>query len=149
MKRLSIVAAAALAAGLLGGCTPASHSIAPLEQTAQARLFEPVPDQSVIYLLRDFGDIWTGHVQVLLNGREMGSTAPDTYFRWQVAPGEHLIVSATTPPAVLKLKTAPGGVYFVWQDINPGLLRTRSDLRQVDSTTARLVMGDAVLLAGH
>jgi hypothetical protein len=143
------VAVAALAAGLLAGCTPASRSLAPLEQEAQARLLQPAPDRSVIYVLRDFGDIWTGYVKVLLNGREMGVTAPNTYFRWEVAAGEHLIVSATTPPAVLKLKTDPGGVYFVWQDINPGLLRPHSSLRQVDATTARSVTANAVLLASQ
>jgi hypothetical protein len=148
MKRLSLVAVTALAAGLLGGCNQASSSLVPLEQEAHARLLQPVPEQSVIYVLRDFGDIWTGQVNVLLNGREMGATAPNTYFRWEVAAREHVIVSATTPPAVLKLKTEPGGVYFVWQDINPGFLRPRSSLHQVDSTTAQHVLGNAVQLAG-
>lgn len=146
-SRIWRAAAAVAAAAFLGACT-ALGGTAPLEQRVQARLFEPVPDQSVIYLLRDFGDVWTGRVDVLLNGRRMGATAPNTFFRWEVAPGEHVVVSATNPPAVLKLKTEAGGVYFVWQDINPGWLRPRSDLHRVDLTTARRVTDEAVLLAG-
>ena len=48
----------------------------------------------------------------------MGTTSPNTFYRWEVPPGQHVIVSYTQPPAVLRLKTEPGGVYYVWQDIN-------------------------------
>jgi hypothetical protein len=59
-----------------------------------------------------------------------------------------VIVSDTQPPAVLELGTQPGGLYYVWQDINFGLLRADSRLEQVNLYTAKQVMESAVLLSG-
>jgi hypothetical protein len=47
---------------------------------------------------------------------------------------------------VLEFTTEPGGMYYIWQDINVGQQRAPSDLRLVDQTTARAVMATAVLL---
>jgi hypothetical protein len=117
-----------------------------LQGEALARLFKPVPGKSVIYLVRDQGDVWTLDVPVRLDGRPMGSTAPLTYFRWEVEPGRHVLISDTTPPAVLEIATEPGGIYYVWQDINAGLQRAPSRLVQVDHTTARATIETAILL---
>jgi hypothetical protein len=117
-----------------------------LQAEAVARLFKPVPGKAVIYLLRDRGDVWTMGVPVYLDGRDMGATEPLSYFRWEVEPGAHMLVSATTPPAVLEISTEPGGLYYVWQDINPGHHRPSSMLHQVDQTTARATVATAVLL---
>ena len=78
-----------------------------------------------------------------LDAREVGETCPNSYFRWELEPGQHTIVSDTSPPAVLQLNTVPGGIYFVWQDLNPGFLRSQSRLQQVDTTTARQVFSSA------
>jgi hypothetical protein len=117
-----------------------------LQAEIVARLFKPVPGKAVIYLLRDRGDVWTLDVPVRLDGRPMGATAPLTYFRWEVEPGKHVLVSDTVPPAVLEVATEPGGVYYVWQDINAGIIRAPSRLSQVDYTTARATVETAVLL---
>jgi hypothetical protein len=121
-------------------------ALADVQADSVARLFKPVPGKAIIYLLRDRGDIWTMDVPVYLDGREMGATEPMSYFRWEVEPGMHVLLSATTPPAVLEIRTEPGGLYYIWQDINPGHQRAPSLLRQVDQTTARATMGTAVLL---
>jgi hypothetical protein len=117
-----------------------------LQAETAARLFKPVPGKAVIYLLRDRGDVWTLDVPVQLDGKPMGSTAPLTYFRWEVEPGKHVIVSDTVPAAALEITTEPGGLYYVWQDINAGHMRGRSRLSQVDLTTARATLETAVLL---
>ncbi len=111
-----------------------------------AREFQPVPEKSVIYLVRDRGDVWQFGVEVQLDGKPMGETQPMTYFRWEVAPGKHVIVSQTTPPAVLELRTEAGGLYYVWQDINSGQLRAPSRLERVDVYTAKETMTTAVRL---
>ena len=132
-------------AALVAGC--AKGHLATPGQDAQARLLEPVPDKAVIYLLRDLGDIYITEVKVGLDGQLKGTTTHNTFYRWEVPPGLHTIVSYTTPPAVLTLRTEPGGVYYVWQDINVGLLRDPSRLEVVDATTARMTMDQARLLA--
>jgi hypothetical protein len=145
MKRriLPVLLALCLAA-FAAGC--ATKNLATPEQDAQARLLQPVPGKSVIYLLRDRGDLYVTEVEVGLDERVMGTTSPNTYYRWEVPAGEHVIVSFTQPPAVLRLTTAPGGVYYVWQDINVGLLREPSRLQLVDAVTARLTLDQASLL---
>jgi hypothetical protein len=44
------------------------------------------------------------------------------------------------------LRTEPGGMYYVWQDINQGFLRSPSALRVVDQTTTRSTLTTARLL---
>jgi len=136
---------------LLLACAVSAQAADPSAGTAaetQARLFQPVPDKAVIYLLRDRGDLFRFEIRVLLDGRDMGSTSPNSYFRWEVPPGNHVIVSDTDPPAVLELSTQPGGLYYVWQDINVGRLRAESRLEQVNAYTAKQTMDSAVLLTG-
>jgi hypothetical protein len=117
-----------------------------LQAEAMARLFKPVPGKAVIYLVRDRGDVWTQDVVMYLDGREMGASEPMSYFRWEVEPGAHVIAADTIPPAVLEVSTEPGGLYYVWQDINPGHLRAPTALRLVDQTTARTTIATSVLL---
>jgi hypothetical protein len=117
-----------------------------LQAEATARLFKPVPGKAVIYLVRERNDLWTLGVPVYLDGRNMGSTEPMTYMRWEVEPGRHVVVSDTSPPAALQVNTEPGGVYYVWQDLNPGHQRAPSILALVDQTTARAVVATATLL---
>ena len=143
-RRILPVLLALCLAALAAGC--ATGNLATPQQDAQARLLQPVPEKSVIYLLRDRGDLYITEVQVELDAQIMGNTWPNTFHRWEVPAGEHVIVSFTQPPAVLRLKTAPGGVYYVWQDINVGRLREPSRLQVVDTTTARLMMDQASLL---
>jgi len=134
---------------LLGCAANAQAADAGIRAETQARLFQPVPDKAVIYLLRDRGDLWRFDIRVLLDGRDMGETAPNSYFRWEVAPGPHVIVSDTNPPAVLQFDTQPGGLYYVWQDINVGFLRAESRLQEVNAHTAKQTMDSAVQLSGR
>ncbi len=116
------------------------------EDDAKARLLQPVPDKAVIYLIRDRGDLYTANVKLTVDGKDMGESWPGTYFRWELPPGKHTIISYTQPPAALTIDTAPGGVYHVWQDINVGRHREHSQLRIVDVTTTQQTLGSAYLL---
>jgi len=131
-------------AALATGCK--HGNLASPEQDAQARLLHSVPEKAVIYLLRDRGDIYITDVEVGLDDQVMGKTWPNTFYRWEVPPGKHMIASFTTPPAVLTLNTEAGGVYYVWQDINFGRLREPSRLEITDAVTARLTLTQARLL---
>jgi len=145
MKTKFLLAATALVLASLSMAATASED-ASLEADAAARLFQPVQGKAVIYLIRDFGDIWVGDVKMTLDGRDMGVTNRNTYMRWEIAPGEHTLISYTSPPAALMLRTEPGGMYYVWQDINQGFLRSPSALRVVDQTTTRSTLTTARLL---
>jgi hypothetical protein len=131
-------------AAFIAGC--ATGNRAKPAQDAQARLLTPDPEKSVVYLMRDLGDFYITEVKVGVDGKVVGTTSPNTFYRWELPPGKHVIVSYTEPPAVLKLTTEPGGVYYVWQDINFGLLREPSRLQIVDAITARKTLESAYLL---
>jgi hypothetical protein len=133
------------AAALLAGCAAYPPSPAP-DADAQARLFRPVADKAVIYILRDRGDLFIRDVRVAVDGKDVGETLPNTYMRLELEPGKHVIVSYTDPPASLEVDTQPGGMYYVWQDITPERIREHSALRVVDNTTARLGLGGATIV---
>jgi hypothetical protein len=135
----------AVGAVLAAGCAAYPPSPAS-DADAQARLFKPVADKAVIYIVRDRGDLFVRDVRVAVDGKDVGETLPNTYMRLEVEPGKHLIVSFTNPPASLEIVTQPGGLYYVWQDITPEQLREHSALRVVDQTTARIALGTATIV---
>jgi hypothetical protein len=134
-----------VAALLLAGCTATPPSPAP-DVDAQARLFKPVADKAVIYIVRDRGDFFTGPVRLAVDGKDVGETVPNTYLRIESDPGTKVIVSHTDPPATLELKTLPGALYYVWQDVTAERLREYSALRVVDRNTARQVLTTATIV---
>jgi hypothetical protein len=141
--RIFPVLFAACLAAVTAGC---AKNLATPGQDAEARLLQSIPDKAVIYLLRDRGYLYITEVNVGFDGELKGTTWPNTFYRWEVPPGQHEIVSYTQPPAILSLKTVPGGVYYVWQDINVGRLREPSRLAVVDAITARSTLEQARLL---
>lgn len=135
-----------ITAVLLEGCTAAPPSTTP-EADVQARLFAPVADKAVIYIVRDLGDPFVRAVRIGLDGKAVGETLPNTYLRLEVEPGTHRIASFTNPPAVLELRTGAGRLYYVWQDITTEQMREHSALREVDQTTARVAMNNSTIVA--
>jgi hypothetical protein len=139
MKPYTVLPVLLLAACALG------HRSTP-QADADARLYRAVPDKAVVYLIRDWGYLFAAEVKVTVDGKEIGETYPGSYFRWELPPGRHVIASLTDPPATLSITTAPGGIYYVWQDIHVGFLRPHTALRLVDQTTTRAVLDTAYLL---
>jgi uncharacterized protein DUF2846 len=126
----------------LSGCA----SLAPPETDALAKLMRPVEGKAIIYVFRneEYSAPW--HIGLSLDGKSMGSTQANTYVRWSVEPGQHIIVSHRENDAPLVLRTEPGKVYYVWQDVSMGFFRPRSDLRLVDRTTAEIALRTCYLL---
>ena len=94
----------------LAGCAP----LPPTPEDVQAKRFEAVPGQSVIYLVRPFPDASHEGATLWLDERVMGSTFPGTYFRWVVPPGRHRIAGYAGDSGSIVLDTGPGRVYFVY-----------------------------------
>ena len=67
----------------------------------------------------------------------MGRTGPQTYFMWDVSPGEHTIISRAEDVDSLTLNTVRGRAHYVWQEVEPGLWSVRSQLQEVDETTGQ------------
>lgn len=128
----------------LGGCAQAPF--ASPENDALAKLLGPVPDKAVVYVFRNEAASAPWPIHVTLDQKDMGATAANTYFRWEVAPGRHILVSETENKAPLVLDTQAGRVYYVWQEISMGIFQPRSTLRTVDQATAEIALRDCYLL---
>lgn len=133
-----------LIALLLAGCAP----LPPHPQDIQAKRLEPVPGQSVIYLLRDRPDFSDVAAPVMLDDNFMGTTYQGTYFRWEVAPGNHRIAGFASDAAVIDLKTEPGRIYFVQQRMSPWSISPRSNFFNVNEQAARQVLTRSQIIPG-
>jgi hypothetical protein len=136
---LIVIALAALSA-----C--ASRPLADADTDALAKLMRPVEGKAVIYVFRNetYSAPWP--VRLTLDGKNMGSTDANTYFRWSVEPGQHIIATHAENDEGLVLETEAGKVYYVWQEISMGYFQPRSSLRQVDRSTADVALRSCYLL---
>jgi hypothetical protein len=133
-------------AALISGC--GSVPLASPEADTLAKLMQPVPDKAVIYLFRSEAYSAPWPIKVTLDGKDMGDTSAESYFRWVVPVGDHVIVSHTENAAGVILKAEPGHVYYVWQSIHMGMFRPRSELKLVDRVTAEIALRTCYLLEG-
>jgi hypothetical protein len=141
----SIVACAlfSLAAGLAGcGVAPLAS---PKADTLAKQLL-PAEGKAVIYLFRNSPPSAGWTIPVTLDGKEMGVTGGQTYFRWEVSPGEHMIISKTHAWSGLMVNAEAGRMYYVWQDIGIGFFVPTSRLSFVDRVTAELNLRSCYLL---
>ena len=136
---LIVIALAALSA-----C--ASRPLAGADTDALAKLMRPVEGKAVIYVFRNetYSAPWP--VRLTLDGKNMGSTDANTYFRWSVEPGQHIIATHAENDEGLVLETEAGKVYYVWQEISMGFFQPRSSLKQVDRITAEVALRNCYLL---
>jgi len=103
----------ATAAIFLAACA----QLPPTPEDIQAKKFEPVPGQSVVYLLRDVLDSCASGSPLAVNDTMMGSTYRGTYLRWELAPGTHLIRGYASDMGQIMLTTQAGRIYYVEQQV--------------------------------
>jgi hypothetical protein len=117
---------------LVAGC--ASVPMALVEQDTKAKDFSPPPNKASLYVYRS--EILIGAaipMSVVLNGKPLGQTGPQTYFRIDLSPGPYTIESFAQNRSTLSVDVVAGKDYYVLQDVGMG----RSVLRQVDEAIGR------------
>lgn len=128
-----------LAAVFVVGCA----QLPPTPQDVQAKRFEPVPGQSVIYVVRSQLDS-SEPQSLMLDGHATVTTLPGTYYRWEVPPGRHHIEGFAFGNESVVLTTEPGGVYFlehtVIGDPHDGGVQLTALRRVADEYGRKLVM---------
>ena len=143
LKSVFACALVSLAASL-AGC--GSAPLAPPNADTLAKQMLPAEGKAVIYLFRNSPPSAGWTIPVTLDGKEMGVTGGQTYFRWEVGPGEHMIISKTHKWSGLMVNAEPGRIYYVWQDIGIGFFVPTSQLTFVDRVTAELNLRSCYLL---
>lgn len=120
---------------LAAGC--ASVPMESADKDTAAKSFAVAPGKANIYVYRNETYGAAIKMPVVLNGRLVGDTASKTYFKLEVAPGAHTILSKTENDSTVNLQAVAGRNYYLWQEVKMGLFAARSDLRQVDETVGK------------
>jgi hypothetical protein len=131
----------------LSGCSNWARTDA--DTDALAKLMRPVEGKAVIYVFRneEYSAPWP--IGLSLDGKNMGSTDANTYYRWSVEPGQHILASHAENDEGIVLNTEAGRVYYVWQDVSMGYFRPRARLQEVDRQTAEIALRSCHLLANR
>ena len=108
--RDALVAFVAVALLSLTGC--ASTPQASLTSDADAKEFSTAPNAAMIYIYRPLG-AGRGVSTLWVDGRLVGESLPQSFFRVAVRPGVNLITTSGNDSGRLQLKTEPNGIYFV------------------------------------
>lgn len=129
---------------LLSGC--ASVPMASLDQDTKAKDFSPVPNKASLYIYRNESFGAAMPMTVSVNGKVLGQTAAQTYFRLNLTPGKYNVESHAENVSTLPLTTEAGKNYFVWQEVKMGMWMARSLLKQTDETTGRAGVMESKLI---
>jgi hypothetical protein len=127
---------------MLAGC----QQIPLTPEDIQARKFEAVPDKAVIYLVRDNPDSSEIGARISLGDQVTFTTYPGTYYRWEVAPGTHRIMSLGDDTGQIRVQAERGKVYFVQQRVAGSRLSPESLFALVSESQARAAVSRSVLL---
>jgi hypothetical protein len=131
---------------LLAGCVQVPPRVGEID----SKRFEPVPGQSVIYIVRTPLDsrqtspLWLGdHIQI--------STWEGWHYRWVVPPGTHRVAGFGRPNELVTLTTDAGGVYFLEHTVR-GTMRSGPQitaLRRVDEQYGRSIVARSLPMYSH
>ena len=130
---------------LLTGC--ASVPMAPLDQDTKAKDFSPAPNKASLYIYRNESMGAAIPMTVSVNGKALGQTAAQTYFRLNIMPGKYSVESHAENVSSFSLPVEAGKNYFVWQEVKMGMWMARSLLQQVDEATGRAGVTESKLIA--
>lgn len=131
---------------LLYGC--ASVNKAPPQADAAAKAFQPKADVSQVYVYRNETLGAALSMPVAVNGKLMGSTGPNSYFKFDLPPGKHRITSQGDG-SVLDIDTEAGKLYFVWQEVKMGMMSGGSKLQLVDADKGRKGVAECSLIQAN
>ncbi len=125
MKKV-ILGLAIVAISLMSGC--ASVPMASPDADARAKEFKPHRTKANVYIYRNetMGGAIT--MPITMDGKVIGSSAPNTYFNMLVSPGKHTVNSLTENTASLTFDAKAGKNYFIWQEVKMGMWAAGSAL---------------------
>lgn len=93
---------------LVSGCA----QIPPSPDEIHAKKFESVPGKAVIYIARSPVG-FQGHGAFTLDDSMTVTMFGGNFYRWEVAPGSHLIAGAAQDMSRLTINAEAGKIYFV------------------------------------
>ena len=135
----------ALAVLALAGC--ASVPTASTEQDAKAKDFSPLAGKATLFIYRNETFGAAVPMTVVVNGKSLGQTAAQTFFRLNVLPGKYVVESHAENVSTVNIAAESGKNYFVWQEVKMGFWMARTLVQQVDETKGRAGVMESKLIA--
>ncbi len=89
---------------------------------------EAPKDKALIYVMRTTMIGYKIHSKLAVDGEWMGVNRGKTYFYFTLAPGEHYFCSESENQDYLKLTVEAGKTYYLQQQVEPGLMKARTNL---------------------
>jgi len=99
---------------VLAGCATRE----PSPEELRSKRFEAIPDKAVVYLYRDRLDFTNAPASLTLDGQPLGSTYQGTFFRLELAPGQHRIAGFAGDSGSFVFSAEAGKLYFVLQIVS-------------------------------
>lgn len=119
----------------LAACATASPVISKLD--ASLKKFTPVPEVAALYIYRNESLRSAVPVAVEIDGKPFGSTAAKTYLYIELEPGKHTVTSKAENTDMLEINMEGGELYYIWQEVNAGVLSVRTKLHVVDAAQGK------------
>jgi hypothetical protein len=105
---------------------------------AEAKNFASPPGRANVYVYRNGGIGMALAFQIVLDGKIVGSVAPDTYHLIAVEPGDHAVAASSNENSKLvRFHAEAGRNYFFEVEVKMGWASGRVGLEQVDETQGR------------
>ena len=126
----------------LSGCA-ATTTMAPEAEDLAAKEFAPKEGEANIYVVRKGGFAGSAvALEVMLDGRTMGTLAPDTFLLIEVQPGPHIISCHTQENQEIgEVEALAGMNYFFELSPEMGWISARCSLEAIDQPTgSKLVL---------
>lgn len=121
---------ATLAILVVSGC--AGIKKAPDALDAEAKQFQPKSDVAQVYVYRNETLGAALSMPVTVDGKLAGNTGPNSFFKFDLAPGKHAFTSQGDESEIT-IDTEAGKLYFVWQEVKMGMWSGGSKLQLVDA----------------
>jgi hypothetical protein len=118
-----------------------SHAAAAEEK--EAKSFAPAADRATVYVFRDATLGKVAGLDVLLDGTPVGQTRGKTFYRLQLPPGEHLLISRNPQDGSQhehRLRGDAGSLHFLEQRVSFGMTSLRHQMvpTEAGSATSRI-----------
>jgi len=132
----AVFAAVCISSMLLGGCASVPMTSDSLD--VAGKKFIPDPEKASIYVYRGFGPGFAGLFQTTLDGRIVGSLAPNTYQLLSVLPGQHTVaVSSLANVQQQKVVAEAAKSYYFEVTVRMGWVTGSTHLRPVTEEEGR------------
>jgi Protein of unknown function (DUF2846) len=125
----------------IAGARAANRNVsrAAATEEADAKRCAPVADRATVYVFRDANIGKVAGLDVLLNGTTIGQTRGKTFYRLQIAPGEHLLTSRNPQNGSQhehRLRADAGALLFLEQRVGFGFAALRHEIVPTDQAKA-------------